>query len=202
MRLQEEDGTYLSPYFFLEQAKKTRLYEKLTKIIIEKSFAYLADKEVDFTINLTKGDILSTSVKACLFEALSRYDCAKRVILEIVESEGIDNFEEIATFIREVKAVGCRIAIDDFGTGYSNFSYLPRLNVDFIKIDGSLIQEIDINPIKAMTVETIVSFAHKMQYQIVAEFVDKERIQTILEMLHVDFSQGYLFSQPDATIAL
>ena len=202
MRLQEEDGSYLSPYFFLAQAKKTRLYEKLTKIMIHKSFEYLKDFEVDFSINLTKGDILSISVKECLYETIKKYNCAHRVILEIVESEGIENFSEITTFIREAKQLGCRIAIDDFGTGYSNFVYLVKLEVDIIKIDGSLIKDIDTNETSAMTVETIISFAKKMGYEIVAEFVDKEAIQEKLLSLHVDFSQGYLFSKPSPIIHL
>ena len=202
MRLQEEDGSYLSPYYFLEQAKKTRLYEKLTKIMIHKSFEYLKDFDVDFSINLTKGDILSISVKECLYETIKKYNCAHRVILEIVESEGIENFSEIATFIHEAKQLGCRIAIDDFGTGYSNFAYLVKLEVDIIKIDGSLIKDIDTNETSAMTVETIISFAKKMGYGIVAEFVDREAIQEKLLSLHVDFSQGYLFSKPTPSIAL
>jgi len=202
MRLQEEDGSYLSPYYFLDQAKKTRLYEKLTKIMIYKSFEYLKDFEVEFSINLTKGDILSLSVKECLYEAIKKYNCANRVILEIVESEGIENFGEITTFIHEVKQLGCRIAIDDFGTGYSNFSYLAKLEVDIIKIDGSLIKDIDTNEISAMTVETIISFAHKMGYTIVAEFVDREAIQEKILGLHVNFSQGYLFSKPSPIISL
>ncbi|AOO64107.1 EAL domain-containing protein [Sulfurospirillum halorespirans] len=202
MRLQEEDGSYLSPYYFLDQAKKTRLYEKLTKIMIHKSFEYLKDFEVDFSINLTKGDILSLSVKECLYEAIKKYNCAHRVILEIVESEGIENFGEITAFIHEVKKLGCRIAIDDFGTGYSNFAYLTKLEVDIIKIDGSLIKDIDTNEISAMTVETIISFAQKMGYTIVAEFVDREAIQEKLLGLHVNFSQGYLFSKPSPTISL
>jgi len=202
MRLQEEDGSYLSPYYFLEQAKKTRLYEKLTKIMIHKSCEYLKDFDVDFSINLTKGDILSISVKECLYETIKKYNCAHRVILEIVESEGIENFSEIATFIHEAKKLGCRIAIDDFGTGYSNFAYLVKLEVDIIKIDGSLIKDIDTNETSAMTVETIISFAKKMGYGIVAEFVDREAIQEKLLSLHVDFSQGYLFSKPTPSIAL
>ncbi|WP_052435400.1 EAL domain-containing protein [Sulfurospirillum cavolei] len=202
MRLEEEDGSYLSPYHFLEQAKKTRLYEKLTKIMIQKSFAYLHDKGVAFSLNLNVRDILSVSVKECLYDAIRTYGCGDRVILEIVESEGIDNFEEMSFFIQEAKALGCRIAIDDFGTGYSNFSYLARLKIDYIKIDGSLIQEIDTDPTKEMTVETIVSFAHKMGYKIVAEFVDKETVQAKLERLNVDFSQGYLFSKPHRVIEL
>lgn len=202
MRLQEEDGSYLSPYYFLDQAKKTRLYEKLTKIMIHKSFEYLKDFDVDFSINLTKGDILSSSVKECLYENIKKYQCAHRVILEIVESEGIENFSEITTFIHEAKQLGCRIAIDDFGTGYSNFAYLVKLEVDFIKIDGSLIKDIDTNVTSAMTVETIISFAQKMGYGIVAEFVDRMSVQEKLQSLHVDYSQGYLFSKPSPTISL
>lgn len=200
MRLKEENGTYLSPYYFLEQAKKTRLYEKLTKIIINKSFDYLHDKEVPFSINLTKSDILSTSVKECLYSNIQKYHCAHNVILEIVESEGIDNFKDIASFIHDVKALGCKIAIDDFGTGYSNFIYLSKLEVDCIKIDGSLIKDIDTNLTSAMTVETIITFAQKMGYEIVAEFVDKQSVQDKLISLGVDFSQGYLFSKPSPTI--
>ncbi|WP_263832189.1 EAL domain-containing protein [Sulfurospirillum oryzae] len=202
MRLQEEDGSYLSPYYFLDQAKKTRLYEKLTKIMINKSFDYLKDFKVDFSINLTKGDILSTSVKECLYSNLKKYQCAHRVIIEIVESEGIENFGEITAFIHEVKKLGCRIAIDDFGTGYSNFAYLVKLKVDIIKIDGSLIKDIDTNETSAMTVETIISFAQKMGYITVAEFVDKMSVQQKLQSLHVDFSQGYLFSKPNPIISL
>ncbi|AFL67610.1 EAL domain-containing protein [Sulfurospirillum barnesii] len=200
MRLMEEDGTYLSPYFFLEQAKKTRLYEKLTKIMIQKAFAYLKDFDVDFSINFTKGDILSSSVKECLYETIKKYQCGHRVILEIVESEGIENFSEIIHFIHEVKKLGCRIAIDDFGTGYSNFTYLVKLDVDFIKIDGSIIKAIATNEVNRMMTQTIVSFAHKMGYEVVAEFVDNPQVQAILEELHVNFSQGYLFSKPSALI--
>ena len=201
MRLQEEDGSYLSPYHFLDQAKKTRLYEKLTKIMIHKSFDYLKDFNVDFSINLTKGDILSSSVKECLYETIKKYKCGHRVILEIVESEGIENFSEITSFIHEAKKLGCRIAIDDFGTGYSNFAYLVKLEVDIIKIDGSLIKDIDTNEISAMTVETIISFAKKMGYSIVAEFVDRMSVQEKLQSLDVDFSQGYLFSKPSSIIS-
>lgn len=200
MRLHDEDGNFLSPYYFLEQAKKTRLYEKLTKIMIHKAFEFFKDRDEDFSINLTKGDILSSSVKECLFEHIRQHQCANRVILEIVESEGIENFSEIAAFIHDVKHLGCQIAIDDFGTGYSNFAYLVKLDVNFIKIDGSLIKDIDENETSALMVETIVSFAQKMGYKTVAEFVDKLSVQEKLVALGVDFSQGYLFSKPSPSL--
>ena len=112
----------------------------------------------------------------------------------------IENFHEIIHFIYEAKKLGCRIAIDDFGTGYSNFSYLIKLDIDFLKIDGSLIRDIHINEVNFMMVDTMVSFAHKMGYKVVAEFVDNPEVQAKLEALHVNFSQGYLFSKPMSMI--
>ena len=168
--------------------------------MIHKAFEFFKDRDEAFSINLTKGDILSSSVKECLFEHIRQHQCANRVILEIVESEGIENFSEIAAFIHDVKHLGCQIAIDDFGTGYSNFAYLVKLDVNFIKIDGSLIKDIDENETSALMVETIVSFAQKMGYKTVAEFVDKLSVQEKLVALGVDFSQGYLFSKPSPSL--
>ncbi len=196
IRLKENNGKIISPFFFLEHAKKAKLYNRLTKIMIEKSFAKFADEKYEFSINLSLQDILSNKVVGVLIKHLEKYRCGSRVVLEIVESEGIENFEELLVFIRLVKRYGCKIAIDDFGTGYSNFGYLARLNIDFIKIDGSLIKNIDKNRAQLATVESILHFAKKMNIKTIAEFVEDEATFDILCNLGVDFSQGYLFSRP------
>lgn len=116
--------------------------------------------------------------------------------LEIVESEGIEKYSEVEAFIAEAKRLGCRIAIDDFGTGYSNFEYIIRLNVDVLKIDGSLIKNIHIDKNTYLTVKTIVSFAKVLDVKVVAEFVHCKEVQEIVESLHIDYSQGYLFHEP------
>ncbi len=196
IRLKEENGKVLTPYFFLEHSKKAKLYYKLTMIMIKKSFEKFADNRYEFSINFTLQDIQSVRVVRMLIEYLELYKCGSRLVIEIVESEGIENFDELSVFIKQIKRYGCKVAIDDFGTGYSNFNYLSKLDVDYIKIDGSLIKNIDNDPSQLATVESILLFAKKMNIQTIAEFVETKNIYDILNDLGVDFSQGYYFSKP------
>ncbi|MDD2356320.1 MAG: EAL domain-containing protein [Thiovulaceae bacterium] len=196
IRLKCDDGKIESPFFFLEHAKKSKLYTKLTQVMIQKIFEKFADLEYEFSINLLLQDIESPKVMKCLTDNLEKYKCGNRVVLEIVESEGIYNFDLVSKFITMVKNYGCKIAIDDFGTGYSNFSYLAKLDIDYIKIDGSLIKDIDKDLAQMATVESILHFAKKMCIKTIAEYVENEVIYDILCGLDVDFSQGYYFSKP------
>ncbi|HEY7866007.1 MAG TPA: EAL domain-containing protein, partial [Psychromonas sp.] len=196
IRLKEESGKVLAPYFFLEHAKKAKLYYKLTMIMIRKSFEKFADNNYDFSVNFTLQDIQSVKVVSMLMDYLELYKCGNRLIIEIVESEGIENFDELSVFIKQIKKQGCKVAIDDFGSGYSNFNYLSKLDVDYIKIDGSLIKNIDNDPSQLATVESILHFANKMNIKTIAEFVETKNIYDILNDLGVDYSQGYYFSKP------
>jgi EAL domain-containing protein (putative c-di-GMP-specific phosphodiesterase class I) len=191
-----DNGKVESPFFFLEHAKKSELYIKLTQVMIEKTFKKFANLEYEFSINLLLQDIESPKVMKCLVDHLEKFQCGKRVVLEIVESEGIYNFDLVSKFITMVKNYGCKIAIDDFGTGYSNFSYLAKLDIDYIKIDGSLVKDIDKDLAQMATVESILHFAKKMCIKTIAEYVENEVICNILCRLGVDFSQGYYFSKP------
>lgn len=200
IRLIEPDGTVLSPFWFLEHAKKSKLYDKLTRIMITKTFAVFEHLEYEFSLNLTVYDIVSDETRAYIYEILEHSSASKRAVFEIVESEGIVNYEEVIEFIRHVKQFGCKIAIDDFGTGYSNFSYLSKLDVDYIKIDGSLIKNINRDEDHLFTVESILFFARKKGIETIAEFVEDESIFTKVLELGIDYSQGYLFSTPQPTI--
>ena len=197
MRMKHSDGKILSPFVFLEHAKKARLYPLMTKKVIEKSCEYFKDKDMVFSINLMIEDIKNEKTINFLFSKLIETNVANRVVLEIVESEGIEKFEEVGDFIRKAKSLGCRVAIDDFGTGYSNFEYIIKLNVDFLKIDGSLIKNIHVNENIRLTVLTIVNFAKVLGIKTVAEFVHCKEVQDIVESLGIDFSQGYLFHEPE-----
>jgi len=196
IRLKTENNEILPPRIFLEHAKKAKLYTQLTMIMIDKVFDRFADSDYVFSINFTREDIESHDVIKCLLENLERYSCGKRVIIEIVESEGIENFDEVSSFINKIKKHGCKIAIDDFGTGYSNFSYLGKLDIDFIKIDGSLILDIHKGGIKQATLESILHIAKRMNIKTIAEFVEDEKTYKLLQDMGIDFSQGYYFSKP------
>jgi len=200
IRLIEKDGTVLSPFWFLEHAKKSKLYDQLTRIMITKTFAVFEKCEYEFSLNLTLQDIVNDETRSFLYDTLECSSASARVVFEIVESEGIENFDEVAEFIRTVKSYGCKIAIDDFGTGYSNFNYLSKLDIDYIKIDGSLIKNINSDADHLLTVESILFFARKKGIMTIAEFVEDEATFATLLKLDVDFSQGYLFSTPQPTI--
>jgi c-di-GMP phosphodiesterase len=200
IRLVEENGTVLSPFWFLEHAKKSKLYDKLTRIMIQKTFVAFEENEYEFSLNLTVQDIVSDETREFLYQKLESSGAAKRLVLEIVESEGIVNYDVVIDFIRTVKGYGCKIAIDDFGTGYSNFSYLSKLDVDYIKIDGSLIKNINTDQDHLFTVESILFFAHRKGIETIAEFVEDEEIYEMTCRLGIDYSQGYLFSLPKPTL--
>lgn len=200
MRLIDSDGTVLTPFWFLEHAKKAKLYDTLSQIMIKKTFEMFENEEYGFSFNLTLQDILSNKTSELLFSTLKNSPASNRAVLEIVESEGIENFDVVIDFINRVREYGCKIAIDDFGSGYSNFGYLSKLNVDFIKIDGSLIKNIDTDIDQQLTVESILLFARKKGIKTIAEFVEDENIYNKLVELGVDYSQGYYFSKPSKKV--
>jgi diguanylate cyclase (GGDEF)-like protein len=200
IRLISKDGDIITPNKFLEIAKRSKLYKKLTKIVIKKSFEAFKEKTFDFSINLTIDDILDKEITTMIEKTLKHYNISQRVIFEIVESESIENFEKVEAFINKVKAYGCKIAIDDFGTGYSNFEYLMKLQADFIKIDGSIIKEILNNKSSELITSVIVSFAQEMQIETIGEYVENKDIQNKLLELGVNKSQGYYFDKPQPNL--
>lgn len=196
VRLIDEEGNVISPYFFLEIAKRTQYYEILTKIVIKKSFDVFKNLESECSINLTIKDILDQETQKYIFSMLEEYKIGHRVVFEIVESEGIENYDLIIEFINNVKNYGCKISIDDFGSGYSNFEYLLRLKADFIKIDGSLIKNLKTDYSSRVMVSTIVSFAQQLGISTVAEFVSDPELLAIVTEMGIDFSQGYYLGEP------
>lgn len=202
MRLIDEDGIIISPLTFLPIAKKAGLYDKLTQIIIRKTFEYFEDKPYRFSINLSAEDITNAKTRSYIYNRLVAFSKPHHVIFEIVESESIENYEIMIQFINEIKRVGAQIAIDDFGTGFSNFHYLFKLNVDCIKIDGSIIQEMSFDSSALIVAETIVNFANKMGITTVAEYVSDENIFRQAQLLGIDFSQGYFVASPASEIVM
>lgn len=191
-----EGETVHSPYYFLDISKKARLYPAITKVIIEKSFHHFQHSENQFSINFDIEDILNPDIIHFLKRKIAQFRIGHRLVIELVESEGIENFEEVTQFIRDMKNLGCQIAIDDFGTGYSNFEYLMKLEVDYIKIDGSLIKNITTDKNSELVVELIVSFAQKQHIKTIAEFVHNQAVLDKISAMGVDFSQGYHISAP------
>ncbi|MFI8747007.1 EAL domain-containing protein [Pseudomonas sp. NPDC077186] len=200
VRMRDDDGQVINPGRFLGVAKKIRLHRQITRVMLDKCFERFRELPYEFSLNLSYEDLIDPELSRAIKLKLQQSGIGPRLIFEILESEGIDNYSQVRAFIDEVKALGCRIAIDDFGTGYSNFEHLLRLNVDLIKIDGSLIRQLDSDPDAYAVTQGIVQFARSLKMQTVAEFVHSAAVQEKVLALGIDYSQGQHIGMPQAQL--
>lgn len=197
VRIKDEDGTIISPYKFLDVAKKSKQYLEITKIVIKKSFEKFQNSEFEFSINLTVEDILDKELNEFLLTKLDEYKIGKRLVIELVESEKITTYEPVYEFIKKVREFGCKVAIDDFGSGYSNFEYLVKIDADYVKIDGSIIRRIIENENSLEIVKSIVVFCKKMNIKTIGEFISDEDLFHKVVELGLDYSQGFYIGKPE-----
>ena len=199
VRMVDSDAmqSVISPGDFLPVAREARSYRFITRIMLEKSFARFKNESVEFSVNLSVEDILDRTTNELIERLLQENSgTASRCIFELVETAEFESYEPVVDFINKVHHYGTKIAIDDFGTGYSNFSHIMSLPVDFIKIDGSLIQDLDCKDSVKKIVKTINGFAHKMGIRTVAEFVHSESVYKVCRSIGIDYCQGFFFGRP------
>jgi diguanylate cyclase (GGDEF)-like protein len=196
-RIADRGGKIYTPEFFMSIAKKTRLYEKITKAIVRKTFEAFKNSTTEFSINMSVQDFLDPYTLQYIKFALSEFPSVRnRVSFEILETESVTDFEKFADYIADMQSVGCKIAIDDFGAGYSNFDILLKLHLDYLKIDGGLIEKMDTDANSRIIVENIVNFSRKMGIKTIAEYVHSRKIYDIVKSLGIDYSQGFFLGEP------
>lgn len=191
-----EGDKVVSPFFFLDVSKKSNQYTKLTKIVIEKACKEFENLPFEFSVNVSYEDIEDEDFLPFIREKMALYNVANKIVFEILEDEGIKNYEILINFINEVKALGSKVAIDDFGSGYSNFEHLLKMNIDYLKIDASLIKNIVTDENSYKVTKTIIEFAKNLNMKTIAEYVENKEIFQIVKDLGADYSQGYHFSAP------
>ncbi|MDH5465502.1 MAG: EAL domain-containing protein, partial [Thiovulaceae bacterium] len=186
-RLIMPEGEVISPIHFLERSQKIRLYFEITKSIITTAFKKFQNSDEKFSINLSINDILNNDIKSFIFEKIQEYDVGKQLTFEILETQALENDDSITEFIYKAKRLGVSIAVDDFGSGFANFQHITKIDVDVIKIDGSLIRDISKDKNARVVVETIVSFAQKLGLKTVAEYVESPDIYHLTKELGIDY---------------
>ena len=197
VRLIDENEKVVPPFFFLETAKKSNMYSKITNIVLGHSFNILKNCNADISINLSSLDIEQKGMRKIILNLLEENkEDASRIVFELLEDESIKDFNVVKKFISDVKEYGVKIAIDDFGAGYSNYERLLEYQPDILKIDGCLIRNIEESEYSYSVVKSIVTFAKEQNIQTIAEFIENEAIYNIIKDLGVDFSQGYYFGKP------
>lgn len=206
MRMKElnKDGEikYISPFFFLEIATKTKQYSRLSEMVIKKALIAASKGDYTISINLGFSDIEDPKILDMLDEFFNKKtaEFCSRVVFEILESDHISDYEIFEDFIEKYRKLGIRFAIDDFGTGYSNFTHILRIRPDYLKIDGSLIKNIATDKDSLGLVKSIIKFSQELNIKTIAEFVHNEEVFNIVHELGVDEFQGYYLSEPKINI--
>lgn len=196
IRLKNEKAEPVSPFFFLETAYKTGLYNELSQKMIGKTLNLFSQTEDEFSLNISYLDVKKQSNREKLLELLQSFKDPQRVTFEVLESDILEDKDLILEFIKEIRALGCKVAIDDFGSGFSNYDNVLLLNPDFLKIDGSLIKELENNSKLEAVVESITSLAKRLEIKSVAEFVHNKKVLEKVQQLGVDYVQGYYIAEP------
>ncbi len=202
IRVPGADGTLVSPDVFLPVAVRFGLMSEIDTWVLRaaaKAFAhYSADyPDLRFSINLSANAFESESLHSVAASAFELHEVPpERIILEITESLAIRRPHPVERQIAALQALGCEIALDDFGTGYSSFSYLQKLNVDYLKIDGAFIEDILESPVDQKMVRLIAEIGHDAGMQVIAEYVQSAEALALLGELGVDLAQGYFVGKP------
>ncbi|MBS4068548.1 MAG: EAL domain-containing protein [Sulfurimonas sp.] len=192
----EGEKRVLYPSEFLDISINSGLYIKIAQEMLEKSLAFFINRDEKISLNFLPNDFFNPSIMNALMGAIEKFDSPQKIVVEITEQEGVENFERLAKVVKKLRAMGVLIAIDDFGSGYANYAHILELKPDYIKIDGSLIQNILSNNDSKILVQSIVRFAHELNITTVAEYVENEEIFELLKEYGVDEFQGYYFGRP------
>ncbi len=201
MRIEDENGEILNPAKFMEILNQMALYEEYTKTMIYKSFKYFENKNYEFSINFAMSDIQNYNTIQFFKKMIKNYpETAKRCTIELLENEAVKNFDLVNNFFKEMKEFGIKTALDDFGSGYSNFSYIFSLELDYIKIDGSITQKLLEDEKMEVLLQTMVKMAHSIGMKVVAEFISDKKIFEYVKKANVDYAQGYYISKPKEEI--
>ena len=186
----------LYPSEFLDIAINSGLYIKIAQEMLERSLAFFINRDEKISLNFLPNDFFNPSIMNALMGAIEKFDSPQKIVVEITEQEGVENFDRLSRVVKKLRAMGVLIAIDDFGSGYANYAHILELKPDYIKIDGSLIQNILSDNDSKILVQSIVRFAHELNITTVAEYVENEEIFELLKAYGVDEFQGYYFGRP------
>ncbi|AII14564.1 diguanylate cyclase/phosphodiesterase [Campylobacter iguaniorum] len=197
VRIISDKHGIILPGIFLKDSKHIKRYTKIEKILIEKSMMNVKNNpNVTVSINLNIRDMTDGDVSAFVIDKLHKLQIGNQIIFEILEDEKMLDSQRVDLFLDKVRKMGVKIAIDDFGSGYSNFSYLLKIQPDYLKIDGSIVKNIDTDEKSYAIVRAIVAFAKELNIKTIAEYVHSKEVFDKCVQIGVDEFQGFYLSEP------
>ncbi len=201
VRLREHNGDLIPPGAFIPAAERYNMIALLDRWVVDHAFDYLqqhkSSRKLRFSINLSGRSLSDEGFLEHIENRIKNGDIhGHEVCFEITESAAVTSLSTALHFMESLRTLGCRFSLDDFGRGMSSFSYLKTLPVDYIKIDGSFVREIIIDPVGQAMVNAINQIAHTMNLKTIAEFVESQPILDELQRLKIDYAQGFHICKP------
>jgi diguanylate cyclase (GGDEF)-like protein/PAS domain S-box-containing protein len=198
VRLRDPDGKIIMPGQFLSAAENFGNMQQIDQFALYESMSLLgAHPKLSLSINLSARTLNNPNLPVIVERLLAASNIApERVLFEITETAMIQNLAQARQLITAIKQLGCRFALDDFGAGASSMLYLRDLPVDVLKIDGSFIRSVDVDPINRALVKSINEIAHILGKQTVAEYVVSAAVLQVLKTIGVDYVQGWHVCEP------
>ena len=202
VRMMSPEGELIAPHNFIPAAEKYGIIRQVDHWVIENTFKAIAeniqDLETCYSINLSG---LTLADRDIFDKVVVLFDCYKisphRICFEITETSAITHLKSALHFMDNMIDFGCSFSLDDFGSGLSSFSYLQKLHVNVIKIDGAFVRDMDNNEVNRIFVENIKRIANAMNKKTVAEFVENAEIEALLTEIGIDYGQGYHIHKPE-----
>ncbi len=204
LAIADESGRLQSPVEFIASAERFGFMTQVDQWVVKQVFAWISQmmdeqKEVpNLAINLSGNSVTDDAFMEFLFEAISEYGVGTtKICFEITETGTINNMVKATDFVNEFKNIGVKFSIDDFGTGLASHSYLRDLPVDYVKIDGTFIQNIHTNAKDFAMAKSINDLAHFLGQETIAEFAESEEVIARIADIGVDYIQGWGVGRPE-----
>lgn len=197
------NGNIVAPGAFMPAAERYNLMPFIDRWVVRNLFQWMAQhrERVEqwglISVNLSGLTLGDEDFPAFLREQFEQHAIGHdKICFEITETIAVTNLSSTLAFMDEFRGIGCRFSLDDFGSGFSSYGYLKNLPVDYLKIDGTFVKDIETDAIDHAMVESINRIGHVMGKKTIAEFVENDAILELLRRIGVDYAQGYGISQP------
>lgn len=203
LRVRDGAGKLISAGELIIAAEEHQRVTQIDRWVVRHTLQWMAehrerlDEIGGMAINLSGVSLGDGEFMDYVLEQLIAADVPlEKVCFEITETAGIDNLSNTVDFILEMRGIGCLFSLDDFGTGLSSFDYLKKLPVDFLKIDGSFVQDICTIASDYAMVKSITEIGHFMGKLVIAEHARDSATLEYLRKIGVDYVQGFAIAKP------
>ncbi|MGV6853139.1 MAG: EAL domain-containing protein [bacterium] len=205
LRMNGSDGALILPDQFISAAERYNLMPKLDRWVIKQVFSqfnhlfsqHKEQSKITLAINLSGVSMADEQLQQYIVDCANEYKVPLQAIcFEVTETAAISHLHKAQEFMHALHKRGCRFSLDDFGSGLSSFTYLKKLPVDYIKIDGSFVINMVNDPVDKAMVEAVVHMGKVMGLQTIAEWVEDEETYALLKQIGVSYAQGFVIDKP------